>query len=203
MINSLLNPSIIYEYRSSLRYLREENQRHYYTSRPLMELNTSLCHGGTCLDLLIQLLRAYQRIMLSFVWKEDVSVWCRLNSLSYINNLIRWRLQGLCFLGLQRLPRRAGSKKPSFKHYHKLASIYRGGSFFILFARYFFWRICVGGLQNKLFYFLLINFMSFRSSIYADIHHEAGRRVFQSTVFWARMRSRRRRRFFRLRLLDA
>jgi hypothetical protein len=137
MINSFLNQSGCRRGRRG-RYLKKNNFKHYYSNASLRSVVVGLFHKAPAFDSFVKLAWAYRFILVIFNWQTSLSLWCRLNTVSHLANLARWYLRNVCLVGLERLPRRAGSKRMSFKHYYSLTNVYRPNMFACSFARYFF-----------------------------------------------------------------
>jgi hypothetical protein len=190
MINSCLNRRRHRPFRRG-RYLKKNNFKHYYSTAGLRSLVVGLFHKTPTFDSFVQLAWAYRLILAIFNWQTTLTLWCRLNTVSHLVNLVRWDMRNVCRVGLERLPRRAGSKRVSFAHYYKLANVYRPNMFACSFARYAFWRVRVHGVVGRLLFFLLSVFMGYQRSFYLKVRQETNKKVMHSNAFWRRLRTRR------------
>lgn len=190
MINSALNRRVRRQRRRG-RYLKKNNFKHYYSTAALHSLVVGLFHKTPVFDSYVRLAWAYRLILGMFNWQTVLPIWCRLNTVSHLVNLVRWHMRNMCLVGLERLPRRAGSKRMSFKHYYTLANVYRSNMFACSFARYLFWRVRVFGVNNRLLAFLLLVFMGYRRSFYLKVRQETNKKIMHSNEFWRRLRTRR------------
>lgn len=202
MINSVLNRVVGRRGRRG-RYLKKNNFKHYYGSASLRSLVVGLFHKAPAFDSFVKLAWAYRLILVIFNWQTSLSLWCRLNTVSHLVNLVRWHLRNVCLVGLERLPRRAGSKRMSFKHYYSLTNVHRPSMFACSFARYFFWRVRVFGVVNRILMFLLLIFMGYRRSFYLRVRQDTNKKILHSNEFWRRLRTRRSSGIFVKRRSDA
>lgn len=88
MINSLLNQSNARRGRRG-RYLKKNNFKHYYSSADLRGLVGGLFHKAPAFDGFVKLAWAYRFILVIFNWQTSLSIWCRLNTVSHLANLLR------------------------------------------------------------------------------------------------------------------
>lgn len=190
MINSLLNRRGYVPFKRG-RYLKKNNFKHYYGAASLRGLVVGLFHKMPGFDSFIKLAWAYRFILVMFNWQTTLAVWCRLNTVSHLVNLVRWHLRNMCLVGLERLPRRAGSKRMTYKHYYSLSNVYKSSMFACSFARYLFWRVRLFGVVNRLLMFLLLIFMGYRRSFYLKVRQDTNKKVMHSNEFWRRLRARR------------
>jgi hypothetical protein len=190
MINSCLNRCSGRRGRRA-RYLKKNNFKHYYSTARLRSLVVGLFHKTPQFDSFARLAWAYRLILVIFNWQSTLAIWCRLNTVSHLVNLVRWHLRNMCLVGLERLPRRAGSKRMSFKHYYTLSNVYKSNMFACSFARYLFWRVRVFGVANRLLLFLLLIFMGYRRSFYLKVRQDTNKKIMHSNEFWRRLRTRR------------
>lgn len=190
MINSGLNQRP-YRLARRGRYLKKNNFKHYYSAASLRSLLVGLFHKTPVFDSYTRVAWAYRYILAVFNWQNTLAVWCRLNTVSHLVNLVRWHLRNMCLVGLERLPRRAGSKRMSFKYYYTLSNVYKSNMFACAFARYLFWRVRVFGVINRLLVFMLLVFMGYRRSFYLRVRQDTNKKIMHSNEFWRRLRTRR------------
>lgn len=91
----------------------------------------------------------------------------------------------------------------SFKHYYSLTNVYRPSMFACSFARYFFWRVRIFGVVNRLLLFLLLVFMGYRRSFFLRVRQDTNKKILHSNEFWRRLRTRRGASIFVRRRSDA
>jgi hypothetical protein len=71
------------------RYLKKNNFKHYYSAASLRGLVLGIFHKTPTFDGFVKLAWAYRFILVLFNWQTTLAIWCRLNTVSHLVNLVR------------------------------------------------------------------------------------------------------------------